>query len=290
MDEQYDFRAQKILGIVLFSIVIITGVYINDRYLRNTTVVFCDVGQGDAAYIRTKSGIDILIDFGPDNKILNCLGKYMPFYDNEVDLAFVSHFDQDHYGGLSYLSSKYTVKQLIYPECLDEKCRILLNSIKAKKIPYSNVGTIKSSDFMVIPLKIASEGLVEGKNESSEVFKLEMGNMSILFTGDANLAINSRASDESDYQSDVLKLPHHGSRYNLNSNFLELADASLSVISVGKNNQYGHPHKEVVSLLKALKEKYIRTDVEGDVVIELLQEYFQVKTQKSGEKYRFKYR
>lgn len=290
MDEQYDFRLHKLIGIVIFSMIIITGVYIGDKYLRKATIVFCDVGQGDAAYIRTKSGEDIMVDFGPDKSVLNCIGKYMPFYDNEIDLAFISHFDQDHYGGLVDLISRYKIKQLIYPECLDEKCRILLNSIKAKKIPYSKINNIKSSDFMVIPLKVASEGLVAGKNESSEVFKLEMEGISILFTGDANLVINSRASDESDYQSDVLKLPHHGSRYNLNSNFLELADASLSVISVGKNNQYGHPHKEVISLLKALKEKYIRTDVEGDVVIELLQEYFQVKTQKSGEKYRFKYR
>ena len=289
MDEQYDFRLQKLIGIVIFSMIIVTGVYIGDKYLRKSTVVFCDVGQGDSAYIRTQSGEDIMVDFGPDKSVLNCIGRYMPFYDNEIDLAFISHFDMDHYGGIVNVLSRYKIKQLIYPECADKKCQELLNSLKSKKIPYSSLNLIKTPEFTLIPMEMGDRGSASGKNNDSEVFRLEIGKMSVLFTGDANLSVSSGPSERSDYLIDVLKVPHHGSRYNLNSTFLELAEPRVSVISAGKNNQYGHPHKETISMLKALKQKYLRTDQEGDVVIELLGESFQVKTQKSGDKYSFKY-
>jgi len=290
MDDQYDFRISNFVKISIFSILVIGILFINDKFLGKSIVVFCDVGQGDATYIRTKSGIDIVIDFGPGKKILDCLGKYMPFYDNEIDIALISHFDKDHYDGISYLNPKYKIKKLIYPDCTDKSCQNILNTVKSLKKPYSQIGIIKAQDIVITPLSLTFNHEKSSSNNDSEVFRIDMNGLSALFTGDANLQLIDGLLDGSDFRTDLLKVPHHGSRYNLNSIFLELAEPLVSVISVGKSNQYGHPHKETISLLKALKNSLLRTDEEGDIVIELLQDYFVVRTQKSGKTYKFKYR
>lgn len=294
MDDQYNFDFSDLMKMVVFSLLIVIFLYFSSQFFSKSVIVFCDVGQGDSAYIRTKSGLDIIVDFGPGKKVMECLGKYMPFYDNEIDIAIISHFDQDHYEGITHLSPKYKIKKLIYPKCEDKSCISILKpkdeNITFKKIPYDQIGLIKSSDFLIVPLKMPDKGFGKGSNNDSGIFYLQIGKISVLFTGDANLDITKGLSYGSIIKTDVLKVPHHGSRYNLNSTFLELADPLVSVISVGNNNSYGHPHKEVISLLKALSKAYLRTDIDGEVLIELLQEDFIVRSKKSQKQYRYKYR
>lgn len=293
MDDQYNFDFSSLMKMIVFSLFVTATIYLASRFFTKSTIVFCDVGQGDAAYIRTKSGLDIVVDFGQGKKILECLGRYMPFYDNEIDVALISHFDKDHYEGITYLNPRYKIKKLIYPRCEDKNCLSTLKSntknTTFQRISYARISSIKSTDFLITPLKIPDNGFVKGSNDDSEVFYLKIDKISILFTGDANLDIEYGLLDGSDINVDVLKVPHHGSRYNLNSTFLELADPQVSVISVGNNNSYGHPHREVISLLKALNKKYVRTDTDGDILIELLQEGFVVKSQKSQKQYKYKY-
>src|SRR3972149_6329793 len=76
-------------------------------------IIFCDVGQGDAAYIRTPNNQDMLIDGGPDDKVLSCLGRHMPFYDRTIDVVVLTHPQKDHLQGLISVVERYTVKYFV---------------------------------------------------------------------------------------------------------------------------------------------------------------------------------
>src|SRR3990167_4021962 len=103
-------------GAVVTMIIAVIFVLINvlKSYLNNETkVVFCDVGQGDATYIRIYNKVDILIDAGSDRKVLQCLGKYMPFFDKTIELAVLSHPQKDNFGGFEYILDRYEIMLFI---------------------------------------------------------------------------------------------------------------------------------------------------------------------------------
>ena len=99
----------------LFSLIIIICLFFGSYFNRTTKIVFCDVGQGDAAYIRIKNKIDVLIDAGPDKKILNCLGRHMPFWDRTLEMVVMTHPQSDHYGGLIEVFRRYNVGIFLAP-------------------------------------------------------------------------------------------------------------------------------------------------------------------------------
>src|SRR3989344_562127 len=122
---------------LLFSSLIIFFIFFTSYFSSKTTIVFCDVGQGDGAYIRLKNRIDILVDAGPDRKILECLGKYMPFYDRSIELAILSHPQKDHFGGFLYILDRYDVKKFWMSPVYNTNPTFarLLDKIDAKSIP-----------------------------------------------------------------------------------------------------------------------------------------------------------
>lgn len=109
------FSVKTTVIVIVLAFCAVTAVYLKDRLHRQTKAVFCDVGQGDGVYIRTADKIDIMIDAGSTKAILTCLGKYMPFYDHTIELAFLSHPQKDHYGGYLYILDRYQVKNFILP-------------------------------------------------------------------------------------------------------------------------------------------------------------------------------
>src|SRR3989344_8977177 len=106
----------KIRDLILFSffsLMILFFVFLSSFFDERTKIVFCDVGQGDAAYIRIKNKIDVLIDAGPNRSVLSCLGKYMPFWDRKIELAFLSHPNSDHYNGYFFITDRYKIDKFI---------------------------------------------------------------------------------------------------------------------------------------------------------------------------------
>ncbi len=274
----------------LFSICILGLLYLS-QWIKPQVVVFCDVGQGDGTYIRLKNNVDIVIDAGPDKKILECLGRYMPFYDRSIEYAFISHPQKDHLGGFLPILDYYTVKSFwLNPIYSDSKLfSKLIRTLRNKKIKtyHPLAGTtilIKdtsirfywpSEDFLrensVIDHKTDKEYKVTGVdlNNFSMIFTLKNLYFSGLFTGDASTEVLNRLLNQSEVKSKVLKIPHHGSKNGLSKKFLRLADPTYAVISAGKNNSYGHPSTEVLDMLKASNTQIKRTDLEGDVVFRL---------------------
>lgn len=260
------------------SLLIIFFVFFLQTIDNQTKIIFCDVGQGDAAYIRVKNKVDILIDAGPNKKVLNCLGKYMPFWDKKIELAILSHHDKDHYGGFLHLINRYQIdKFLTIDYRFDSKTyQSLKNKLKKTKTIYQTV--YRGDNFLILndnlkiywpPLDIKSYD----SNDYSLIFLFQEGSFKALFTGDAspkilNLIVGN-GRDRSLHNVDILKIPHHGSRNGLTKNFLELADPKIAVISVEKNNFYGHPSKVVLDMLEAKKVDIRRTDVDGNIVFRI---------------------
>lgn len=253
-------------------------IFIFSFFDRSTKLVFCDVGQGDGTYVRVKNRFDILIDAGPDRKILDCLGKYIPFYDREIEIAILTHPEKDHFGGFDYVLDRYNIDLfLVNPvKSSNLSYQKLETKIDNKKIKVSNpmAGTkinfaMGSLDFFWPTREFLQNNISKSKkstNDFSLIFKLNLDRDKALFTGDSSPLSLSRLLKRRDLASNILKIPHHGSKNGLTREFLILADPHVGVISVGKNNSYGHPAKEILDMLKAQNISLRRTDLEGDII------------------------
>ncbi|EKD87290.1 MAG: hypothetical protein ACD_36C00161G0002 [uncultured bacterium] len=234
--------------------------------------MFCDVGQGDGAYIRFPDGRDMVVDGGPNDKILGCLGRYMPFWDRHIDIVVMTHPQKDHMQGLISVFERYDVDYFVRSnvENTTEGYKELQNVVQSKNIPQKFVTTGELIDIDQTKLSVAWPspdvlGATTDINDASVVFFLRYGSFDALFTGDATLrqGFEWQAGDA----IEVLKVPHHGSKTGMNEAFVDSVRPSLAVISVGKNNTYGHPTQEILEMLEARAIRVMRTDQEGDIEV-----------------------
>lgn len=246
-------------------------------------IVFCNVGQGDAAYIRAPSNQDILIDGGPDNRVLNCLGRHMRFYDKTLDVVMLTHPQKDHMEGLLYVLERFKVKNFVMPEIGNntEGYQKLVTLLKEKQIKTVNLTAGDSFSFGQTEMKIlwperkwlaennSVLGLATSRdlNNFSYYLHLKYGQFDTLFTGDGDMRIQPEIFTRVTFpQVEVLKYPHHGSKYGATKELLEKVAPALAVISSGKN-PWGHPNQETLDLLDDEKIIYKRTDSGLDVEV-----------------------
>jgi len=239
-------------------------------------VSFFDVGQGDSIFIETPENHQILIDGGPDATVLEKLGEEMPFWDREIDLVILTHPDFDHLNGLIEVLKSYKVDNILWAGVIadGEGYNEWLNAVeeeKARVIITQKGQKIKSNEVyleIIYPFESLNGKITENTNNSSIVGRLVFGKNSFLFPGDIYKSIEKEITDKNgDLDSDVLKISHHGSKYSSNEDFIKEVSSEIAVISVGKDNKYGHPHQETLETLEKYGIKILRTDINGDIKI-----------------------
>jgi len=260
-----------ILFISSVTLIIIFGLTLPSKKAK---VVVCDVGQGDAI-LATYKNIQILIDVGPNNKkVLSCLDRYMPFWDKRIEMIILTHGDSDHIGGLSDILRSYKIDNFYSNGLLNQNVE---QKISSKKIGQNDVINTNMFDFEVVnPTKndpTTADVVLTGRDENKDsiVGYLRTNNWSMFMTGDMDLETEQRLvwREILDKKVDVLKVSHHGSESATSDEILDLLKPKVAVISVGKDNRFGHPRKEALERLNLRNIEIKRTDEIGNVVFEL---------------------
>jgi len=266
-----------IIFLLIFTIYIWFFVYKSNNHNNYLKVVFLDVGQGDAIYIEAPNGKQVLIDGGPDAKVLSSLAEVMPFADRSIDMIIATHPDMDHIGGFPLLIDNYKVTSIIengttasseISSSLKEKIsKKKINKIIARRGMHIIIDEKKNIYFDILfPDRDVSNF---ESNDASIVGKLVYGLNSFMFTGDANLYTENLIEwneKENTLHSDVLKLAHHGARSSSSILWLEKVNPNIVIVSAGKNNSYGHPHKELLDRLFSLHIPYLSTSEKGNII------------------------
>jgi competence protein ComEC len=238
-------------------------------------ISFLDIGQGDAILINYLHQYQILIDGGPSGKkVLTELSKVMPPLDDKIEVIIVTHPDRDHFTGLMDVVKKYQVGLILIngQKSDDELWQEFQKIIKEKKIQKQVAG--EGSRLNIgekIKFKFFNPDKIEenkkAKNDNSIVIRLDYGDNSFLFTGDAGFdAEADMIFDQEDLDVDWLKVGHHGSKFSTSKFFLARVSPQVSIISVGEND-YGHPTEEVLQRLKDYNSQVLRTDQLGTITI-----------------------
>lgn len=236
-------------------------------------VVFLNVGQGDAILI-SQGNSQILVDSGKSGKIiLEKLGKYIPFWDRQIEGIVITHPDFDHIAGFVDVLENYEVKTIVRTgarsdsktfEALSEKIsKENAQNVEARsgvKMKFSR-GAQLEVKYPIFPKDIFSKNT----NDESVVVGVDFGESSFLLTGDLPMEKESELiSVTKNIGAQVLKVAHHGSKYSTGDEFLKTVNPAEAIISVGKNN-YGHPTPEVIERMESRGIKIRRTDQEGDI-------------------------
>ena len=231
---------------------------------------FLNVGQGDATLLKLFNSGTILIDAGPDRSILNGLGKSFSLFDSELDILILSHANLDHYGGFFDILERYQPRVFVYNGFDGQSATFnnLLQSLKERGVIIFKMAAgdkIKSGQDVLEILSPGPQFSFKDVNDASLVFTLEVNNFTTLFLGDISFkALNNIIAD---WHSDIVKISHHGSKTGTNKEVLDLIQAKIALIGVGKENRFNHPAQEVVALLKQSGMEIFRTDEDGNIRI-----------------------
>ena len=261
--------------ILLCSVLFI--IYLNLRTEREyLTFAVLNVGQGDAIYIESPTGTQILVDGGQPKKVLSRLSRVMPLFDRSIDGLLITNPDADHIGGFLDVLKVYKVGQVYEAGTWNESkiYESLKNKIQEKDIPVSLAKKGMRLDLgggavldILFPDRDVSDWTT---NDGSVVMRLTYGETSIMLTGDATseterLVLESNILEDLDV--DILKVGHHGSRTSTSENFVQTLTPEYAIISSDGGKKYGHPHKETLETLNSFGVEILRTDILGSIIM-----------------------
>jgi len=240
------------------------------------TVSVLDVGQGDAIFIETPQGNQILIDSGPSAHVLKQLQSRMSFFDNSIDVVMITHPDKDHIGGFRQIFDRYDIELVLESGVkvstdIYKKVDSAITQEGSKRI-FARRGMDIVLDIDVHLFILFPDRDVSGldTNDGSIIAKLVYKNTSMMFMGDASDNIETYLVEQDDglLDSDVLKVGHHGSKTSTSELFVDVVSPDVAVISAGKNNRYGHPHEDILRRFSERDIFVVGTYEEGTLVFE----------------------
>ena len=242
---------------------------------NDLAVHFVDVGQGDCIFVQTPTGESLLIDAGERGNEQTVVSYIEEYGDDTLEYVIATHPHSDHIGSLDDAIRAYAVQNVLMPRVTESNTPTssayinflaAVKQSKAKAIaakPGYTFSLGKGTCTVLGPIE-QSDSL----NNISVVLRLDWGETSFLFTGDAEKAeektiLNSKYAEFLDV--DVLKMGHHGSRTSSTASFLKAVTPDYCVISCGTGNDYGHPHQETLQKLDKLSTEVLRTDLSGSI-------------------------
>lgn len=268
---------------VLFSVVLAIIVAIVAMITENTNVDpvaegemfvdFVDVGQGDCALIRTADAV-ILIDAGEAGTADTVVGYLKEKGIKNIDCCIATHPHSDHIGALYRIFEEFSVDTVLLPDIPDELIpttstyeKFLDGLENVKNIIPAGAGD--NFDFGSLNLDILGPVKeYDDLNQMSLVSKVSFGNTSVMLTGDIETPAETDMLKKRnvDYSADILKVGHHGSKTSTSEKWLKAVHPQFAVVSCGLDNDYGHPHKNIINRLEDFGVEYYRTDLEGHIL------------------------
>ena len=269
---------KKYIGIfiLLISLKIIT------KLDSNFYVYYLDVSQGDSSLLMSPYQKDVtMIDTGGlSNNSFYVSDNYIKFFKSigitKIDNILITHGDYDHMGDVFNLVNKFKIEKVIL-NCgeYNELEKELIKVLDKKKIKYYSC--IKELNIDKNKLHYLQTKEYDNENDNSSVIYTELSNYKFLFMGDAGVEVEENLLEKYNLQNiDVLKVGHHGSRTSSSEFFIDKINPKYSIISVGKNNRYRHPNKEVLDNLD--NSKIYRTDIDGSIMFKIKNNKLQIET------------
>lgn len=264
---------QWALSLTIVALVLMLCLYQFFQITSNEfSLSFLDVGQGDAILIQTPEYRNILIDAGPDGKVVEELSKKFNFFNQKIDLFILTHPDLDHYGGILDIFQKYPVRAVLMTGIAVENqlYTAFLNELRNRNIPILYPEStrdlqISKNFFLDFLYPFEGQSLIgqEVKNRNDTSISLVIRDQNnkplALLTGDAEEAeeLDLLLSGQ-DFESPVFKLGHHGSRTSNSEGMLSAISPQTVIVSAGIDNKFNHPHEETMERVKDLKIEYTR--------------------------------
>lgn len=236
-------------------------------------VHYIDVGQGDSILIQVNNE-NLLIDAGPTDAKEALLTYLDSIGLSKLEYIIATHPHEDHIGNMSYIINKYEVERFYAPKVehttstFEKMVESLINKNLKINIIKAGIDTIDLGEGTKVTVFSPTNEEYSNLNDYSPIIKIEYGNNSFLFTGDAEEDVEKEVlSKNPNMKSDVLKLGHHGSSTSTSKAFLNAINPSIAVISSGVDNKYGHPHIKTTTLLNTNNITVYRTDLDGTIVL-----------------------
>lgn len=269
------------IGAVVIVLVLLAAVLWQNGFFDGGTSVadgscrffFADVGQGDCTVFQTENAC-VVVDAGPGSAAENT-GDFISDLTDTVDYFILTHPDEDHIGGAATVLERVAVKNVIMSDAVKDT-RVFNDLLDAlEKTEVNVIRAVPDERYEADGIEITIFGPIgsfddyEDYNEYSVVTKVQFGETSVLMMGDAEKGAEEKILKKygSRLSSDVLKLGHHGSSTSTGETFFKAVSPDYAVISCGKDNSYGHPHKETLMLLQKYGISPLRTDADGTIML-----------------------
>lgn len=277
-------RVKRNLKFNLLLLFIIFAILFMIRYLNlnvnyydcnnNIIIHYIDVGQGDAALIQVNN-INMLIDSGPKesrNKILDYLQS---LNIKKINYIVATHPHEDHIGNMAKIIKTYGLYKFYAPKIENTTSTFekMIDALKDKNLKINvikkdtnSIDLGKNTDVTVFsPIKDSYDNI----NNYSPVIKIQYGDTSFLFTGDAEKEVENEIllDSNNNIRSDVIKIGHHGSSTSSSKSFIEKVNPSIAIISVGADNKFNHPNKSTIDCLTKNNIKIYQTNKENTIIL-----------------------
>ena len=275
---KFKHKSYKALKIILtISAIIISISFLtqnnNGNYENKMIIHYIDVGQGDCILIQVNNK-NLLIDSGPSSNRKDLLNYLEKLDIKKFDYIIATHPHEDHIGNMDTIIKRYNIGSFYSPKVITSSTTFenMISALVDKNLKINvlkkgvkGIDLGKNTEIEVFsPLEnISSDNL----NDYSPIIKITFLDNSFLFTGDAEISTEDTVlSENNNLNCDILKVGHHGSSTSTSPDFLISANPSVAIISVGKNNSYGHPTSETLSILNSYNIRTIRTDINGSII------------------------